>query len=372
MIDTLKLRLDDYSISPGSALKIQPAAYSEESGEVDREIEIAPGLRCAKAYLNREWHLTIQPKIRGGAPRGSLPEAMAHIQFSIPKLSSPDLSNLSPVSESEARAVIDRVERELAQCGIRASLREAPISRVDLFRNIEAEENFSSYSPVFSLLTGSRLNRRELGSTFQWGNAQRQLITYDKREEIRARGAEVSGISDRLMRFEYRLLNSRKVQEAAGLKNCGALLDAFGDLPGLYRKAWGESVFKSDPKSAIQRFALEAIGEAMQIFRAREEARAAALRQRGIRAGSGQWIRSYLSAFGGYQLVRSIGAVQVGRVYAAELVSGGLPEASARRMGNRLSRKMEADFSLLTMNTKNIDRGTFGDLYQEIREKVLS
>lgn len=232
MLDTLKLSLSSFSVKPENKLMIQPASYLESTGRAVGEYPLYYGSRGmvygSKAYLNSTtFNFDIKPVNN---------KIYALLHFSVPKVHNGD--NYYSVGLGGTQAVLSKVQEELLEAGIETDIEQASLSRVDTFNTLITEEPFDSYSPIFSILKASRQQRREYGSTFLWHNTQQELCIYDKNKEAEIRGVAPGAYPAQSMRFEYRLLNKRKIEAIYGFSTVRELPARWSFMREQYSRVW--------------------------------------------------------------------------------------------------------------------------------------
>ena len=378
-IDTLRLYCRDWAISKDSPVEVRPSNFIAGTGELKNDFQLWPGQRGALAFANRPlFNLTVKPF--GG-------ETRAFVEFSVPRVASGGSNNFAPVGAVGTGAAIALVEKELADIGFTTNLNSAQLSRVDVFRNVSANEDFHQYGQIFSMMNATRLHQRHYGTTFQWQNKQRALTVYDKRQELAARSKPVEGLPANPLRFEYRLLTGAKVKAALPAANAAELCGSGWDtVPGLYRQAWAAVAF-GQSFADIEMVAGNQCRYEMQQFFKRFGAR---------------WVQSYLLAVGANQIHRTIGATAFAALVrevegttastaatAAPLAPGAGWKAervrlkaerlqleraanSSKRKANRARRVVLEKARIMAMMKPNRKGITLGGLYRELQEKVLN
>lgn len=342
MIDTLKLMLESYRIAPGNSLTVQPASYIEGSGRVISEYplwrkESGVTVRGSKAFYNSErLNLTIQPLKGAGV--------QAFVHFSVPKIYHGD--NYFSVGREGTQAVLKIVEGELLEAGIETDIQEASLSRIDSCTTAIMEEAFSCYAPVFSLLSGSRQQRRDYGTTFLWENTQAQQCIYDKNREAESRGIAPGTYPAQSMRAEYRLLNKRKIEATLGFSRVGELPVQWESLKRKNREAWGR-LFKFEP-GEFEIMASKQLSLELSCFRDR-------------------YGRNFLDYY-----LKAVGALSLVTVAGIETVRSALQSLETDRFQiRRAVKKLEqAKAELELLREEPVSRKTLSTLYQELREKI--
>jgi hypothetical protein len=242
MIDKLDLRLTDYSVSSRCSLQVQPPSFDAGTGAIGPSYPLLKiGRRViegARAYHNDEnFHVTVAPL---GAWEPGVVSCSVH--FSPAKVANGN--NYHPTDFKGTVAALKAIERELWQLGLKTNLQVADIRRLDTFRNVVAAEPYLCYRPVLQQLRGARMTGHEFESGYRWDNSAWQLCAYDKLEEMQQRKVSVAGYPANTIRFEKRLLNSRKIQTAAGLKTVADLLAGYETLEPDFRQSLKQSIFK--------------------------------------------------------------------------------------------------------------------------------
>ena len=233
MIDTIKLFIEDFTVTPGAKIIIQPSPYILGTGELTSN---HPLIECenmsvggAKAYLNTDrFNLTIQDRSK------------AFLQCSLPKVYARD--NYKPLNKAQSIEAINTVGQDLWESGFHTDINKSNISRLDIFKNVLTDEPYQQYADIFKVLRGKRKLRRDYGTTFLWHNTQEELEIYDKIEEIRIRKKDTKDYPD-TMRFEHRLLNKRKANNVLGFSAVEAIADNWQVIKDKTREAWKRDLF---------------------------------------------------------------------------------------------------------------------------------
>jgi len=344
MIDTLKLMLSEYKVSPESSLRVQPASYEVATGE---KVEYplfrneAGTFFGSKAYLNTEnWNLTLKPLPAGNRGTG------AFLQFSVPK--NYYGSNYYSVGEEGTRAALKKVEGELEQSGVLTNLEEAELSRIDTFKNIQPEEPFSSYFSLFSLLRARRAQQRGYGTTFLLSNSSQEFCVYDKLQEMKEHGLEISNLP-KTMRFEHRALKKEKVKSLYGFSRVGELFHGgYGVVRDKQVESWKSSLFSFSAEDVVV-LGSKQLEQEMRVFQEKYGA---------------NWFQYFLKSYGAYSLAEFAGK---------EVVRAALENLNSER--TKVWRTMrlleEAERELLVLKQEEGSSKTLGELYEELREKVV-
>jgi len=343
MLDTLKLMLNDYEISPESSLRVQPGSYEIGTGEklefplFQNENGVYYG---SKAYLNsKSWNLTLRHLPGGMRATG------AFLQFSVPK--NHYGNNYFSTGEHGTQAVFEKVEKELRESGINTNLLQADLSRVDTFKNIEPEEPFENYSGLFKLLNAKRTVKREYGTTFLLSNTQQEFCIYDKLAEMRMRNEETSEFPE-TMRFEHRALNKQKVSSLYGFSKAQELFKGgYQVIREKQRENWLNSLFSFSVEQVLL-FGSRQLENEMKLFKEKY---------------SRNWFQNFLKAYGAYYLA------QVAGVEIVKLALESL-ETERTKVWRTVQLLEEAQRELELIKQEENSRKTLGELYEELKEKV--
>ena len=243
MIDTIRLQTPKFQISDGAQLKIVRGAVDAATGEIVGEYPLWQGSDGSQvwgkqAYVNADG-FSVDIKARG-----SNVSCFLKIH-SVAKAVDAGLG-LASVDRSQAVSFFNDIEAALCACGVQVDLRGAAITRLDLFRDVETDFPFAAYRPVLEHLEPHHSRfKSDYGTTFYWGNKQRQICVYDKVAERQACGTDVSDLASHLIRFEYRLTGKRKVSaQLGGIHSLGGLLDRFEILGEVFNGAMQEHLFR--------------------------------------------------------------------------------------------------------------------------------
>lgn len=228
-IDTIKLRILDYKLSPSSDLILQPFSVDIKTGECktgeqkDILLYNANGLKLEgqKAYKNtNDYNLTLN-------------DHGLFLQCSIPKVANGNNNN--PVDISQTRKALQTVQEDLQKNNIKVSFESASLSRLDLFRQQKTAGNFLDYVPVFGLLRGQRMNKRDYGTSFLFHNGQREVCFYDKDQESAIKEGRKLNVSSNNIRAEVRLLKHTSIKDT-GYNLMTDILNNYEGLQDVYRK----------------------------------------------------------------------------------------------------------------------------------------
>lgn len=345
MIDTLKVYTDDFKISDNAGLFVQPATVNYETGET-KEYNLfrkdnGAWVTGAKAYANTgDYQLTIKPI---GDDAGG--KVLLFLQTSLPKIIHGE--NYQALSNDETVQAFDALSDDLNNRGVGVNLQECKTSRIDLFRMASANNPFSSYGPLFRLLSAKRSHTTDYGTTFTWANTQREICVYDKAVEMRNRGVKSSALPVNAMRFEYRLKTSRVCKSETGAGNVRELVNNLDNLQAVYRQALESSIFSTDARALVAVTANEL--------------------ENGLRVYSKQYGGAFVNRF-----FRDFGAYVLGRLTGVETVKSVLSSVLQDRYKLwRQSRAFDEYRMNFEMARGKIGENTLKDFYLELKEKII-
>jgi len=345
MLDTMKLTLQDWRVSPGATLKVNTGNMDFQTGEMKQTLLFTDSagheINGSYAhYIGEKLNLSIKPIVG---------QVYAFVTFSAPKRISED--NYSPIKEGQFSEVFESVEQELLENGISTHVEKARLSRVDTFKNILTDEETLSYSRLFGLMEASRAKDRSTYGATTWlmKNGSAQYCIYDKIEELRNSGHSTEGL-EKTLRFEHRCLTASKVNgffknitTVEDLKNYG-----WSAIQDRTIKAWTDNFFKYSIDE-IEIMAESQIRSELQLFQAKY--------------GS-HFFSKYLKVYGAYFLASSSGGVEV--------VKKALQSMDVDRMKvYRAEKELKENLMLVqSMRLDSTSPKTLGELYAELKYKM--
>ncbi len=341
MLDTLKVYTSDFTVKDKARVSVQPGLVEYDTGE-QREVslfkdESGRDVYGSKAFINTEqYNLTIQPMGHG---------VELFLQTSLPKVVKDN--NYGPLTNSETEQAVKAIGQDLQSRGIGLNLDKCGLSRVDLFKNVVGDNDFMSYSPLFSLLQSKRQQQRDYGTTFTWQNTQREVCAYDKLVEMKSRGMSVTGYPVNTIRFEYRLKNSRVCSREIGSKTVKDLVNNLDGLADKYRDALSKSIFSLDVDQ-VNILASQELQIAMRSY---------------SNLYGDYWFSRFLRDFGSYQLSRMAGD-EVVKVVLACVIDDRVKLWRAIKFFDQAKQ----DFAL---SVRDDNDKTLADLYDELKTKVM-
>lgn len=264
MIDTIKLRLNDYSLKITPDLRVQPPIYSLSDGELLTTNfylftdEKGNPVHGQKAIFNSKINLTIQ----GTNPYDIPPDfdrynSPAFLQVSLPKFYKGD--NFNQLSDNETKKTFLKLEKYLRnEAGINTNIKDAIVTRLDTFSNIKAQYDFRDYSTLFSDLQLTRKEKFEYaGTTFLYKNDSTQLCIYDKIEEAcNSRNKDIKNkylsYPHNIIRIENRFLKKRRIRELFGFNKVSDLIHGLDDLRTVHYQTINDTMFKDKPEKTME------------------------------------------------------------------------------------------------------------------------
>lgn len=352
MLDTLKLCLEDWEIKQGAELLIQPSPVNYATGELTSHFPLWRNSKGememgSKAYLNTQnLNLDIKPFSNG---RGGI---QCFVKFSIPKIHNGE--NYYSVGKEGTLAVLKKVEGELKEAGIKTNIEEASLSRIDTFQNVITEEPFYSYSPLFSLLQANRKMRRDYGTTFLWSNTQQELCIYDKLTEMENRKIETSSYPAQTMRFEWRLLNKKKIETVMGFSKVRELPAQWGELKEKHREIWQKDIFKMEVEE-VEILASKQVRLLLEHFRNENER---------------NYIGELFDFYGAYTLARDYGIEPLKIAIRQLEQEKGADKNTIKVKVQRAGKKLQEAQQKMELLKGESEGKTLAGLYRELQGKV--
>jgi hypothetical protein len=294
---------------------------------------------------HREEHINVkicpQPK-----PEGQGMGTACYVRFEVPKFAGD--SNYHPTDLKGTRKALRSAEKHLAGIGIKTDIKTAQISRLDAFKNVVADEPYSCYQSVLSLLSGSRMKQRGYENGFLWENQQQQVCVYDKLRKMEHDKFSTAGLPDNSIRFEHRMLKSKKVRDALNFRSVADLLESYDSIASSYEQTMRKQLFRYEP-AEVERIVLSQIEADMRFFKGKYGRNSLSL---------------YLKCYGLHSLLLLTEMETI--LHAVDNVFEDKVKKS--RMKSELT-KMR--FDTQSMRVMGPSKRTTGQLYQELREKVL-
>ncbi len=347
MIDTMQLQLTDYDATDAKLI-LQPSPIDTATGRATASFplwhngtEMVEGMR---AYHNQE-HILVklyaQPK-----PEGQGMSSVCSIRFEVPKFVGDD--NYHPADFKGTRKALRQAEKHLAGIGIKTDIKTAQISRLDTFKNVVGEEPFPCYQTVLGLLSGSRMKQRGYENGFLWENQQNQVCVYDKLKKMQHDKLSVAGLPRNSIRFEHRMLKSKKVRDTLSFRNVTDLLESYDTIASTYQQTMKKQLFRYEP-AEVETVLASQIEADMRFFKEKEHRES---------------LSSYLCYYGLHSLLQLTTMETI--LCAVENVY------ECRMKKSRMKRQiLKMRFEGQSLHVQAPSKRTTGQLYAELREKVL-
>ncbi len=297
-------------------------------------------------YNTDDFQLTIAPDRGGGAPNCIL-------QWSARAFSG---SNEQPQDREQVEQCARDVGLSLAEVGLHFPMTAARLVRADLAQNVELSQPVAAYTPVFGALQGRKsMDKQDFGGTgFLMGNTQRQVAFYDKGAEMHAKGAELDECPVNTVRPEARLMKGHSVRNALGAETLPDLLRGWEKIPGAYKHAMEQDVFRAKHEKKI--------GASLDFY---EEAKFI-MDSEFLR----KW-QAFKADVGLLILVDKFGLENVKQFVVFELVNDSTSAAGKRQI-KRMHAELDNAAFAIKMSDTAPDKTPLQQLYQELRRAVLS
>jgi hypothetical protein len=348
VVDTLQLVIPDYDASEAD-LQLQPAVVNVKSGEMIGNFPLyrrGNSMVEGRAAFNNEGPCRVTIKaIPSRDERGMQP--LCTVAFEVPKVAGG--SNYHPTDKAGTEDALRRIQAHLTGIGLKTNIWDAQPARLDAFRNIIADEPYSCYSPVLRLLGGSRMEQRGYENGALWENGVQQVCAYDKLQKMVRDKLDIAGLPANTIRFEMRLLKSRKVRDTLNVRTARELLESYEEIINAYERTMKQQLFRHDVKNVDALFASD-IKTGMAYFQAQ---------------GDRNWLQKYITACG-YQFLTQHASIETILGVVDEL------EPDKSKLSRLRSKIKTTQFETESLLAAGPSRRTTGQLYEEMREKVFT
>jgi hypothetical protein len=348
MIDTLQLLLHDYDASDAD-LELQPATINVKSGTMNGNFPLyKSGARMVegKRAFNNEGPCRVTIKaIPARDERGIQP--LCTVSMEVPKVAG--CSNYHPTDKRGAEAALAIVQKHLSDIGLKTNVMDAQPARLDAFRNVVADEPYSCYAPVLGLLRGSRMEQRGYENGHLWENGVQQICVYDKIQKMQRDKLPVDGLPSNSIRFEMRLLKSQKVRDTLEVKTARELLESYDAIVEAYERTMKKQLFSHSVNAVEAMFASDIRAE-MQWFQ---------------ETHGRNWLHTWVKACG-WKFITQHTTLETVLDVVDEL------EADRMKMSRIRSKMDKSRFDVEALRCAGPSTRTTGQLYEEMREKVLN
>ena len=346
-LDTVHLHLTDYSVQADNALTIVPSAYKASTGELVSDFHLYTDTSGRQVngkgayWNNNHFQLTIAP-------------LQSHFRClllcSILCSKSALWQQLLFSREQGSEAVFKEIEKELWEGGVHTNIETSNLTRVDTFKNIEPEENFSSYAPLFGLLKMRRGVDKTYPESFLLKNTQQQFCVYDKIAEMQNRKVDTSSFPEKTMRFEHRCMNRQKVQNVFGFSSVANLFEGgYKEVKKKQVEEWGNNLFCYEVEE-VMNLGSSVIEQELRYFKEKYKR---------------NWFDWFLKS-NGTRYLAEVAGVEVVRMALQNIEAEKTMVWRAEKTLEQARR--ESDFVRQAESTNK----TLGTLYLELKEKVLN
>lgn len=353
MLDTTKLRLTNVTFKPNCDIENKPATTN-----LRRQIEEAPPVlyvagdvvvRARGAFHydeEKRFFLDVLPRRYDS----SIVDTTVH--FSVPGVANGNNYHLTDVDGTHR--VFKELQEWLNEIGVVADVLAAVPTRVDLTKNIEADENYRDYQPIYAAMTTGRLESHEYGTGYLWDNKSKtqEIAAYSKIEEMAAKAKkkrrefDASLFPENVQRLEWRNFGAR-IKAALKLERAEDILDGYGTLGPLYRDAMKKQLFKRSPTDKKQLFTVADARLCVRQFLENEKS---------------YWFEKFWA---------SLPFAFLSESDLEAIVTACKEESPNRNTPSRVKGKI-ADYKMDALNAHKMRSGkTAADLYRELEQKIL-
>jgi hypothetical protein len=249
MLDTIWLKSEEYALKSGKSVEIQQGKSNTGTGEVTGEFPLITDGSGKTYWGNKIYHnfpfFAMDIRALGNVPRLS-------VKLSVPKYYNRG-ENYRGINAETTKEVFRAVEKELAEFGILTNFNEMKLSRVDTATNIDTDEKFFKYAPIFSALNCVRKHKQQYHNGYLYLNGVSQICIYDKIQEMKdnpdtkKKKIDVSMFPENVIRFENRLISRKKIESVFGFDNLKGLLSYYDNLQDHYRETISKDIFRYEP-----------------------------------------------------------------------------------------------------------------------------
>jgi len=249
MIDTIKVYSRDFEVGERSRLKLRPGIVDCHTGELencyslyrDRSGKLISG---SGAYMNNNlFNLDIN---KNGLFLKFTP---AKNYFGC---------NYYSITPDQLKLITTEIQRQLEDSDIYLNLDSSQLSRLDLAKNIHTDKPVSQYSELFGFLNGKRMRSVAYPQYFRYGNQSRQVVFYDKLEELskyqKINLDQYDIPRQDTLRSELRFLTGKVIERDISFKTLSQLYDRsnYDYLKDRYKHHLKDLVFRSENKERLK------------------------------------------------------------------------------------------------------------------------
>lgn len=233
---------DEFIIRSNHLLFVQNLAYQPNSPDRKEDPILFNDLRAQKAYRNTEkFNISISEK---GLLLGFNPSKISHPY---------NLTNDNYLIQE----IFNNCRSELKDLGVILPPDiELKMNRLDMARNNQMNLPAHFYAPIFQSLSGVRMEKKTVQDSHYFENMQREVVFYDKTEEVTKKSKGKIKIDERIMRSESRALKRASIKSVYKFESFGQMIIEGSE----YRE------LKYKKNLIYQVFSKKSEGQQMQIF----------------------------------------------------------------------------------------------------------
>lgn len=239
-IDKIVLQTQDFEVNSKNKLLVKSGTLDNETGEFLNDYILYSGndvhINGSSAYRNSD-------NCRIDINRNGL-----LVTFNPAKIIGQE-HNFYPVDYSQTLSSLKTVTDDAEECGVRFSMDDATIHRLDVQKTVQTKYPFFYYNPVFSTMDAKRMNGFSYGTGYSFRNKSREVTAYDKINEMRTvHKIDTSNISGDWMRCEYKMRKKNVVIKDAKISKLCHIKDSniFQSLADVYKQKVSEIVFREE------------------------------------------------------------------------------------------------------------------------------
>lgn len=174
MIDKIAIHTKEFKVKDGTPLNLEQGTIDYKTGEIkeyelfyDDSNKLIKGL---KAWYNSELY-KLDINMNG-----------LKVSFNPNKIYYSN--NYFSVKESEFFETLNTVQDDLKKNGFLLNIDDSNLSRIDIVKQVRCDNPFIYYTPVYRMLRAKRMQKKDYGSTFNYGNKSREIDFYDKIKQL--------------------------------------------------------------------------------------------------------------------------------------------------------------------------------------------
>ncbi len=360
-LDTLHLNPVEFDLEPHFSAKIKPASFESGTGETAGNFPLyavsGRVFEGAGAYLSLE-HCQLDFTPYSDAKAGTA-HVSTKITLTVPKVVSGD--NYQTSNCEETRQALKKIESELREAGFKFDVLASLVKRLDLAKTLQNRDEWLVYRPLLDVFKPSRMPGIGFETGKRWGNSRRQIVLYDKLEEMASKVAKkrrvevVANYPRNSMRAELRLTERSSFQDATSMRTAADVLSDFGHVQNVYRSEFEKKLFRFKP-SEVEKMVSEAL-----------EVETLASEMTPFIVGGGRWLEAWIKA--DWASNRVIDAQRLNVIKAA------VREASHKNgLAKQNIAKQQAILDSLFLQHANASstKRTVSDLYAELKAGIIS